>query len=128
MLWKKILFISIGIRNSPILCTLLHPIDKASSTKLIHPIDTTSSTAFPSFSWMIGTVKRMKILFMSQRMNADYLAMFSRTKWIKLVMKWCSIWAISMQLMTANTIFDKSRFYAERYSCYYLLLDTRFRY
>ena len=123
-MWEKILFISIGIRNSPILGTLLHPSDKGSSTKLIHPVDTTSSTAFPSFSWMIGTVKRMKIMLMSQGMNADYLAIFSWTKWIKLVMKWCSIWAISIQLMAANTTFDKSRFYAERYSCYYLLLDS----
>ena len=45
---EKRLFISIGIRNSPILGTLLHAIGKASSTKLIHPIDIAGSTALPN--------------------------------------------------------------------------------
>ena len=105
--------------------SLQHPIDKADSKTSF-----SSEDAFPKVSlsaeklklFMLVVAKKMKIILMTQ--DECWLVMFSRTKWIKLIM-------IQIPRNDGNTIndsnntaFGKPSSSVKRDSSYYLLLDS----
>ena len=106
-------------------CSLQNPIDKAGSKTSF-----SSEDAFPEVSlsaeklklFMLVIAKRMKIMLMSQ--DECWLVMFSRTKWIKLIM-------IQIPRDNGNTIndsnntaFGKPSSFVTRDSSHYILLDS----
>ena len=103
-----------------------HPIDKAGSTTSFSSEDAFPEVSLPAekLKLLINVivVKRMKIMLMWQ--NECWLVMFSRAKWIKLIIIQLARDNSNTINESNNTAFDKPSIFVTRDSYYYLVQDS----